>query len=418
MDNGSTKAKGKFRFENNCHKQNFIITLCVYFNFVLLGWTYGQLGTAFVDLQQILDTNVQQTSLIFTMNSIGYMLGSLLIGVLYDRFDKLKLLGIITIVNGVTSAVLPWCSRFGLFLFVRLVDGFLCGGRDGGGIARVSACWGFAGRPYMQALGFTYAFGGIISPIVTSLYLAPRIVLSNQTSYGLFANETQKYTLPPSMTQHVIYNKSMFGERNMFSSTPNATEKGETFNNSNIVQDDTIVYGESKIHIAFVITGLLTALSGCMFLILYCLGYEHVLSFRPTVATAHQEVTKDQPISHPRRATLSKSQTEGGLAVPYATWIMVPLAGFAMAPIFITFIVWTQEIAMDISGKMGGFFIVSGALGFFIDPLFIGYLMENKSPLYFIHINVLQCLLCLGIMLLIIFQISKIRSIQKMNVIV
>ena len=50
-----------------------------------------------------------------------------------------------------------------------------------------------------------------------------------------------------------------------------------------------------------------------------------------------------------------------------------------------------------------------GSLGPLIDSLYIGYLMEHISPLYFIYINVLECGLCLGVILLIIFQIRKLR---------
>ncbi|XP_052770873.1 uncharacterized protein LOC128210563 [Mya arenaria] len=324
MDKGCSKVKKLFRFENDCHKRNFIITLCVYFNFILLGWTYGQLGTAFVDLQQILSTSVQQTSLIFTMNSCGYMLGTLLIGALYDRVPTLKLLGLLTLLNGITSAVLTWCSSFGLFLFVRLVDGMLCGGRDGGGNAKVSSCWGFAVRPYMQALHFTYAFGGIISPIVTSHFLAPRITLSNQTTNISYGNYTNASTFLQLTKQLLNYN-TMVDERAENSLTANVTEKWDTFNNSNSTLDEIVVYGESHVHIAFVVTGILTALSGCLYLVLYGFGFETVPSYRPTVESPPQNDTKDQ-----------------------------------------------------------------GALGFLIDPLYIGYLMEHSSPLYLIYINVIQ----------------------------
>ncbi|KAL4231756.1 hypothetical protein ACF0H5_009332 [Mactra antiquata] len=124
------------------------------------------------------------------MNSVGYMAGSLPIGFLYDREHHLKLLGILSILNGVTSCVLPWCKMYGLFMLVRLIDGFLCGGRDGGGNAKVAACWKTGGGKYMQALHFTYAFGGIISPIVTNVFLAPRITIPVQQINGSIDNKT------------------------------------------------------------------------------------------------------------------------------------------------------------------------------------------------------------------------------------
>jgi len=36
------------------------------------------------------------------------------------------------VINGISSIALPYCTNLVLFLFVRLVDGILCGGRGAG----------------------------------------------------------------------------------------------------------------------------------------------------------------------------------------------------------------------------------------------------------------------------------------------
>ncbi|XP_045189010.2 sodium-dependent glucose transporter 1A-like [Mercenaria mercenaria] len=463
----SKRVKGYLTFENECHRKNFIQSCCVYFNFILLGWTYGQLGTAFPDLQLILNTNVEQTSLVFTMNSVGYMAGSVGIGFVYDRVSHLKLLGVLSVVNGVTSIVLPWCKLFGLFLAVRFIDGFLCGGRDAGGNAKVASCWGTEGRQYMQALHFTYALGGIISPLVTSLFLAPRI--------------------------HIPSTENITFENVTYSSDDRSENTTTDFLGLKPV-DDAVLYGETKVHIAFVITGLLTSFSGLHYILLYRQGYDKIPPYSKPIQEQRVSPSTDLGMS---RVNFTRTQrfifivVLGVSVVSYSTveckyqsfimpfvqmqlnwgkskgahlisllwafygigrfagifisrflvpsyllisflgmviiascgmciasyflidavvWIMVPLAGFGISVIFPTFIVWTQENALKISGKMGGFFLFVGALGFFIDPLYIGVLMENVSPMYFNYLNIGEGLFAIIIFLILLYWIGLLRK--------
>ncbi|KAL4231757.1 hypothetical protein ACF0H5_009333 [Mactra antiquata] len=91
-------------------------------------------------------------------------------------------------------------------------------------------------------------------------------------------------------------------------------------------------------------------------------------------------------------------------------WIMVPFAGFSISIIFPTFIVWTQENALKITGKMGGFFLFVGALGFLVDPLYVGALMENESPMYFTYLSVIQSSLALCLVLIMFRWIKSVKT--------
>ncbi|XP_060582325.1 sodium-dependent glucose transporter 1C-like isoform X2 [Ruditapes philippinarum] len=460
------RLRNFFTFSSTCQKKNLVQTVCVYFNILLLGWTYGQLGTAFPDIQLILGTNVEHTSLLFTVNSFGYMTGSLTIGFIYDRVQRLKLLGIVSIINGITSAVSPWCSQYWLFLFVRLVDGFLAGGRDSSGNAKVMSCWGKHGAPFMLALHFSFAIGGIISPLVTRNFLAPKL--------GQIENNNTAISHGWNMSN-------------------NFTTSGNLRNITGHDEKEQVIYAETKIQWAFLITGVLTALSGILYIILFCYGYEKV----PTYTKTNENESGNQSSSKVKRVKLSKcqlilflillgfsvisstaveckalsfimsfvllqlnwSKSDGAFLISLMwtfysigrfsgifvsklvrthkilitnmiviivssvvlyfgsiynisgiVWTMVPLMGAGISCCFPTFMVWTHENVLKITGKVGGYFQFCGSIGCFIDPLYIGALMENVSPLYFIYLQIIQSGFSLSVFIVIVIGIARLKQ--------
>ena len=60
------------------------------------------------------------------------MLGSLVFGVLYDKFNKLLLLAFTSFWFAVFTCVKPWCSLFSVMIVVNLLAGTFCGGLDTG----------------------------------------------------------------------------------------------------------------------------------------------------------------------------------------------------------------------------------------------------------------------------------------------
>ena len=97
----------------------------------LQGWLVGQTGPSFLDLQIITDVNLDKGSAFLTSNAIGYLLGSLVTGYLYDKMeDKVLLVFISTFGIGLATVFIPWASVFELMVFIMSVRGFLGGGLD------------------------------------------------------------------------------------------------------------------------------------------------------------------------------------------------------------------------------------------------------------------------------------------------
>ena len=65
-----------------------------------------------------------------TANSVGYLTGSLLCGVLFDSYNKLLLLFVAVFGNAVTAAIIPWCFVYEIMVIMHIAKGTFCGALD------------------------------------------------------------------------------------------------------------------------------------------------------------------------------------------------------------------------------------------------------------------------------------------------
>ncbi|KAK6192323.1 hypothetical protein SNE40_003808 [Patella caerulea] len=108
-------------------------------------------------IQLITNTKVEKASTFFTASSVGYLCGSLISGIMYDRFNKVLLLCLSLVFMAVTVAVLPLCSPYGLMPVILLTNASFMGGLDTAGKARLVSLWGEnEGRAFMQAAEFAF----------------------------------------------------------------------------------------------------------------------------------------------------------------------------------------------------------------------------------------------------------------------
>ncbi|XP_060586052.1 sodium-dependent glucose transporter 1-like [Ruditapes philippinarum] len=100
------------------------------------------------------------------------MLGSLVGGILYDRFNQVLMIAISTVVLSVFTGVTPWCTWFPAMMMVTFMSGFGSGWLDTGGNVNIISLWDTEGGSYMQALHLSFGLGGILSPLATEPFLA------------------------------------------------------------------------------------------------------------------------------------------------------------------------------------------------------------------------------------------------------
>ena len=79
-------------------------------------------------------------------------------------------------------------------------------------------------------------------------------------------------------------------------------------------------------------------------------------------------------------------------------WVSICIAGFSMSLIFPSVYSWTEESILPVTGKISSFFVIAGSIGLIINPVVLGYLMENLTPLWFVYLLLGKS--CLALILL------------------
>ncbi|XP_059171628.1 sodium-dependent glucose transporter 1-like isoform X2 [Physella acuta] len=173
--------------------QTFLLSL----SYFTLGIILGQQGPSFLDLQIITGTDVETASSFFTAASFGYMVGSFISGFVHGKVKNNVIMVIINVGAGVMAIITPHCSPFVLMLIIRFSTNMFCGGIDTIVNAEHIRIWGSDGQPLLQFIHFTYALGGVLTPLFTEPFLAEKET-GNSTSrtYGeptIFMNSTSQW---------------------------------------------------------------------------------------------------------------------------------------------------------------------------------------------------------------------------------
>jgi fucose permease len=111
-------------------------------------------------------STLSQISLIFTVNSLGYILGSLLAGLLYDRRPSHPILALILLMACALLAVVPILPSLILVILVFMVLGFGLGFIDVAGNTLLVWVFGRDVGPYMNALHLMFGIGALLSPLM------------------------------------------------------------------------------------------------------------------------------------------------------------------------------------------------------------------------------------------------------------
>lgn len=134
--------------------------------FIALGLVLSSLGAMLPYLAENVDVSFAQISFLFTASSLGYLIGSVGGGRLYDRYKGHHLMVIALLLTAVMVFMIPITPVFFLLMIVLFLLGLGQGVLDVGG--NVNLLWVFQKRvgPYMNALHFCFGVGAFISPIL------------------------------------------------------------------------------------------------------------------------------------------------------------------------------------------------------------------------------------------------------------
>lgn len=146
-------------------------TLAYYIAFVALGLATAAVGPTLIGLAHLAAVPLAAISIVFTTQSAGYILGSLIGGQIYDRVPGHPVLIGSLILTGLAFGAIPLIpSLYGLAA-VFFAIGLFQGALDVGGNTLIGWLHGRHVGPYMNALHFFFGLGAFAAPLVVALAL-------------------------------------------------------------------------------------------------------------------------------------------------------------------------------------------------------------------------------------------------------
>jgi len=140
--------------------------------FVQLGLVTSSLGPTLPTLAAQAGVALDQASLLFTSHALGYLVGALLGGRLYDRVGGHPVLVAMLVLMAVAVGLVPLLPTLWLLAAVWLLVGLAGGAMDVGGNTLMVWVHGRKVGPYMNGLHFFFGVGSFLGPLVVALMLS------------------------------------------------------------------------------------------------------------------------------------------------------------------------------------------------------------------------------------------------------
>jgi MFS transporter, FHS family, Na+ dependent glucose transporter 1 len=141
-------------------------TASYYAAFIALGLASASLGPTLQSLADNTQTELSAIGVLFTMRALGYMIGSVLSGFLYDRFRGHPIMGLGLFGLAALMSLTPLAPLLIVVIAIFLLLGVAEGCVDVGG--NTLLVWAHRGDvgPHMNGLHFCFGVGAFIAPIV------------------------------------------------------------------------------------------------------------------------------------------------------------------------------------------------------------------------------------------------------------
>jgi MFS transporter, FHS family, Na+ dependent glucose transporter 1 len=140
--------------------------------FVAVGMITAALGPTKQGLADQAGVHLDAISLLFTANSVGYLLGSFVGGRQYDRIAGHRVMVVALLLMVAGLALMPLLPSLWLLVVAWLLVGFAGGALDVGGNTLIVWLHGRGVGPYMNGLHFFFGVGSVIGPLVAAAALA------------------------------------------------------------------------------------------------------------------------------------------------------------------------------------------------------------------------------------------------------
>jgi MFS transporter, FHS family, Na+ dependent glucose transporter 1 len=386
--------------ENNTFASFFAQTrvkqsLVYYLVFIQLGAAFSLIGPTLNALAANVSVGLEQISVVFTASALGYMVGSLGSGPLYDKVHGHRFMAASLAATALLLALVPQTRSLWPLVALEFCVGLTTSVMDVGGNAQL--VWAHDGHnlgPFMNALHAFFGVGAFLTPLLASaifarggdvglIYYALAITALFVAVLVFMTKGPPRVVVPPTSDSpgRSRYAPLLFMVLTFFFVV--AAEGGMGGWLFNYARG----YNVSEAGAATLTAGYWGA-----FTVGRWLGIPIAARFKTTHIL----------IADFGLCVISMALLWLGRGMFWSNWVATIGFGLGMASIFATMLAFA-ETRIALTGTAAGFFLASGSLGSMIFPLIIGNLVVRSGP-DVIPLMLLGAMLAGFIFLLLLFR--------------
>ncbi len=148
-----------------------LITAAYYTIFIIVGMEISLLGPALPTLSKITHSSLGDMSILFTLRSLGYLVGAFFVGRFFDRGAGHSLIASMLLLTAVLVSLVPLISKLWVLAGLIFLLGLIGSTVDVG--CNTFLVWVHREKvaPYMNGLHFFFGIGGFLAPILIAQVL-------------------------------------------------------------------------------------------------------------------------------------------------------------------------------------------------------------------------------------------------------
>ncbi len=148
-----------------------LITAAYYIIFIIVGMEISLLGPALPTLSKITHSSLGDMSILFTVRSLGYLVGAFFVGRFFDRGAGHPLISSMLLITAILVSFIPLVSKLWVLTGLIFLLGLIGSAVDVG--CNTFLVWVHREKvaPYMNGLHFFFGIGGFLSPILIAQVL-------------------------------------------------------------------------------------------------------------------------------------------------------------------------------------------------------------------------------------------------------
>jgi len=329
------------------------------------------LGPTLPSLAEFTETSFSQISLLFVARSMGYLVGSVLGGYLFDRLAGHPLMAFALVGLGLSLFLTPNAPFLWLLTGIILLTGISQGIVDVGGNTLIVWQHGHNVGPYMNALHLFYGVGAFLAPII----IAQAVLITGSITWGYWV--IAAFVLVSALQLFFI---------------PSQTIPARLPARSSIRANQVLVFLASLF--LFCYSGMANIFGGWIYTYVIGLGLMNETHAAYLTSTFWGAFTLGRLISIPIAVRFNPRNILIGdligcllsigiiLLSPVSEisiWVGAAGLGISAASLFPT-TVSLVERRMEITGKVTSRFVIGSALGAMIPPWIVGQLFDTLGP--------------------------------------